>query len=172
MQMSAKTFVDTSIFVHWLDSEHAAKRAAADHWIRLLWTQRSGRTSMQVLNELYGTLARKASTRFKEHEAWDVIDALFAWEPIEVDREIMMEARDVRRRHGISWWDSLIVAAAEAQECAVLLSEDLPPGLTHGCVTVRNPFGTAVQEARVAYRTNVLVARDSVRGGPRAVAPT
>lgn len=51
----------------------------------------------------------------------------------------------------MSWWDSLIVAAAQLQNCCLLLSEDLQNGATYGGVTVRNPFELGVAEARATY---------------------
>ena len=41
---------------------------------------------------------------------------------------------------GLSFWDSLIVAAAASAHCTQLLTEDLQPGQTIRGVTVRNPF--------------------------------
>ncbi len=40
----------------------------------------------------------------------------------------------------LSWWDSLIVAAAEAAACARILSEDLSDGASYFGITVENPF--------------------------------
>lgn len=167
--MTIKTFVDTNVFVYWLDARHAAKRSAADHWIRLLWWQRSGRTSMQVLNELYVTLTRKLKTRLDDDEAWDNVSALFAWEPIAADRDILVRAREIQRRYEMSWWNSLIVAAAQAQDCAVLLSEDLQHGMNFGGVTVRNPFEMTVQEPEATYHVEPLEPRHRPRGRPRKV---
>jgi predicted nucleic acid-binding protein len=43
-------------------------------------------------------------------------------------------------RHGISFWDSLILAAAESGGADVLYTEDLNDGQQYGPVVVRNPF--------------------------------
>ncbi len=166
-----KTFVDTCVFVAWLDARHAAKQMAADQWIRRLWLQQSGRTSMQVLDELYVTLTRKLRTRNTEDDAWDVVSALLAWEPIASDRDVMKQTREVQKRYGISWWDSHIVAAAQMQDCAVLLSEDLQHGASFGAVTVRNPFSAAVQEPQPRYEPQPLAPRHRPRGRPRKTAP-
>jgi len=40
----------------------------------------------------------------------------------------------------ISWWDSLIIAAAEACGCTRILSEDLTDGASYFGITVENPF--------------------------------
>jgi predicted nucleic acid-binding protein len=165
--MSDRTFVDTNVFVYWLDSGHPAKRAIAEEWIGRLWRQQNGRTSMQVLNELYVTLTRKLKNQLNESEAWDVVSALFAWDPLPPGRDVLMRAREIQTRYGISWWDSLIVAAAQAQDCAALLSEDLQHGMNFGGVTVQNPFEPIVQEPHARYRPEPLEPRHRPRGRPR-----
>jgi predicted nucleic acid-binding protein len=40
----------------------------------------------------------------------------------------------------LSYWDALIVAAAESGGCAEILSEDLDDGAIYAGVMVRNPF--------------------------------
>lgn len=40
----------------------------------------------------------------------------------------------------ISWWDSLIAAAAQASACRILLTEDLQDGQVLDTVRVLNPF--------------------------------
>jgi len=165
--MKDKTFVDTNVFVYSLDAAHPSKRTIADEWIRALWRQRSGRTSTQVLNELYVTLTRKLKVRVDDDEAWDAVSALFAWEPLPSDRAVLARAREIQRRYGTSWWDSLIVAAAQMQDCAVLLSEDLQAGMNFGGVTVQNPFDLRVQELNVVYPAEPLAPRHRPRGRPR-----
>jgi hypothetical protein len=80
----------------------------------------------------------------------------------------MTRAREVERRHALSWWDSLIVAAAEQQNCALLLTEDLQDGFVCGTVTVRNPFVQRVAEEHARY-AEVLKprSRHPRRGRPR-----
>ena len=40
----------------------------------------------------------------------------------------------------MSYWDALIIAAAEAASCEIVWSEDMNDGQVYGGVTVRNPF--------------------------------
>lgn len=149
--MTERVFVDTNIIVYVFDSGHAAKRALASEWLQLLWNKQSGRTSTQVLNELYVTLTRKLPKPMSTHHAWDVVESLFAWNPQPVDRELLMRGREIEQRYRLSWWDSLIVAAAQLQECDILLSENLQPGMKLGRVTVRSPFDFRIQEPRETY---------------------
>jgi hypothetical protein len=59
--------------------------------------------------------------------------------------------RELERRYQLSWWDSLIVAAAQQQGCTVLLSEDLQDGMMLGQVTVRSPFTLKAGEPTSRY---------------------
>ena len=44
------------------------------------------------------------------------------------------------QRYQTSYWDALIVAAAERAGCARILSEDLHPGQSYHGIVVVNPF--------------------------------
>jgi len=79
----------------------------------------------------------------------------------------MQRGREIEQRHRLSWWDSLIVAAAAAQGCALLLSEDLQDGGVYAGVTVRSPFTLSVDEPAVTY----AVASPAGRGHPRRGRP-
>jgi len=73
-------------------------------------------------------------------EAWDDIETLTAWDPLPLDIAILNRAYVAQRRYQLSWWDSLIVAAAEAAGCDRILSEDLSNGTKYFGITVENPF--------------------------------
>jgi predicted nucleic acid-binding protein len=47
---------------------------------------------------------------------------------------------DAERRHKISFWDALIVVAAQKVSADVILSEDFSHGQKFGGVRVLNPF--------------------------------
>jgi len=126
--MTALVFVDTNLLVYARDTRDAMKRATASEWIRLLWSQERGRTSVQVLNEYYDVVTRKFPA-VKAEDVWeDVRYYMSGWNPQPLDSEVLDLAHDVETRYGLSWWDCLIVAAAQAQNCLLLLSEDLQDG--------------------------------------------
>ena len=167
--MSATVFVDTNVFVYARDAAEPNKQPAAAAWIRELWVEQRGRTSIQVLTEFYATVTRTLDPGLNPDEAWDDVHALFAWNPQPVDRSVLGLARRIERRYRLSWWDALIVAAAELQSCAVLLTEDLQHGATYGSVRVRNPFVTGIAEPEVLYAAPKPVSRHRARGRPRRV---
>jgi predicted nucleic acid-binding protein len=169
--MTALVFVDTNVFVYARDISEPVKQTAAEEWIRELWLEQRGRTSSQVLSEYYVTVTRKLDPGLGRDEAWQDIRALLAWEPQTIDSELLVSAREIERRYGLSWWDSMIVASAQAQTCSVLLSEDLQKGQTFGETTIVNPFETSVSEGRASYaaRLSKPRSRHRPRGRPARI---
>ena len=164
-------FVDTNVFLYTRQAGEPAKQRLALAWIEHAWREQSGRTSMQVLSEYYVNVTRKIDPPRDPHDAWDDVRALLTWNPLPVDASLLEAGRDVEARYRLSWWDSLIVAAAQLQGCSLLLTEDLQDGAVYGGVTVRSPFTLAVSEAASAYvATPVLASRHRPRGRPRKVA--
>lgn len=138
--MTVPVFVDTNVLVYRHDAGNPAKRSRADAWYTLLWQQRSGRLSIQVLQELYSTLTRKLKPGIAAPKAQQIVRVLAAWRPIAVDVPIIERAWRIQERYLLSWWDSLIVAAAQSGNCRVLLTEDLQQGQFFGPVQVIDPF--------------------------------
>jgi len=166
--MNATVFVDTNVFVYARDASERKKQPTAAHWIRRLWMEQRGRTSMQVLSEYYVTVTRKLDPGLKPDEAWQDVGALLAWEPQEIDRGVLVRAREIERRYALSWWDSMIVAAAQLQNCAVLLTEDLQHGLVCDTIKISNPFAKNIAEEGPDYATQPKPAsRHRSRGRPR-----
>ena len=170
--MTGPCFVDANVFVYARDSRDAHKQARAADWIARLWGERLGRTSTQVLSEYYVTVTRKLTPRVPSEKAWDDTRELFAWRPHPADETLLRRAREIEQRYRISWWDSMVVAAAQLQDCAVLLTEDLQDGAMFGAVTVRSPFTLEVREPAAAYAVRPLAASPHrPRGRPRRSAP-
>jgi predicted nucleic acid-binding protein len=167
--MTARVFVDTNVFVYTRDTSQGAKQEQARAWVEALWREQSGRTSVQVLNELYVTLTRKLRPGMPAADAWDDVEALLAWSPQPIDAELLAQARSVEQRYGLSWWDSLIVAAAFVQDCDILLSEDLQHGMRFGAVLVRSPFAGQVADDAPTYAKGPagVARRHRGRGRPR-----
>ena len=163
-------FVDTNVFIYARSAREPAKQKLAQAWLDHAWREHSGRTSIQVLSEYYVNVTRKIDPPRDPHDAWDDVKALMTWNPLPVDRALLEAGRAVEARYRLSWWDSLIVAAAQLQGCTLLLSEDLQNGADYAGVIVRNPFTLAVSEGVSAYRAApVPTSRHRPRGRPRKV---
>jgi predicted nucleic acid-binding protein len=167
--MPEAVFVDTNVFVYARDASEPAKRPVAIDWLEQLWREHRGRTSTQVLSEYYVTVTDKLRRCLDREVAWGHVRDLLAWEPQEISRDLLRLAREIEQRYATSWWDAMIVAAAQLQDCSILLSEDFQEGMVFGSVTVRNPFTARVAEQRVEYTApRVSVARHRPRGRPRS----
>jgi predicted nucleic acid-binding protein len=166
--MTALVFVDTDLLVYVRDTRNAMKRATASEWIRLLWNQERGRTSVQVLNEYYDVITGRFPA-VKAEDVWeDVRYYLSGWNPQPLDAEVLDLAHDVEVRYRLNWWDCLVVAAAQAQNCLLLLSENLQDGADYGGVVVRSPFTLRIAEESGAYSLPPRqVSRHRGRGRPR-----
>lgn len=138
--MSDSVFVDTNILLYARDASEPEKQAVASARLQELWEQRTGRLSVQVLNEFFVNATRKLDPGLAPEEAWDDIEALSAWDPVPLDLPLLTRSYAAHCRYGLSWWDSMIVAAAEAAGCTRILSEDLADGASYFGITVENPF--------------------------------
>jgi predicted nucleic acid-binding protein len=172
--MSALVFVDTNVLLYARDAGQPRKQPVAQDWLATLWRTRSGRISTQVLSEYYVNATRKLAPRMPEADAWDDVRALLQWRPRAVDADLLQRGREVMSRHRLGWWDSLVVAAARAEGCAILLSEDLQDGGVYGGVTVRDPFRMSLAEREAVYAAVPERAESRLRprGRPRRATRT
>lgn len=138
--MTARVFVDTNVLVYQLDTRDPEKHAQARVWLEHLWATRKGRVSFQVLSELYVTLTRKLNPGLEQEVARRAVKALCAWQPVPIDERVLGGAWATQDRFGLSWWDSLIVAAAKIADASHLLTEDLQHDQDLDGLRVINPF--------------------------------
>jgi predicted nucleic acid-binding protein len=136
--MTAPVFVDSNIFLYAADDADPRKQRVARDWCAELWKSRLGRVSFQVLNEFYVNAVRLKPAASDEARA-EVRD-LLAWNPVVVDATLMERGWKLQDRYRLSFWDSLIVAAAKTASCGFLLTEDLQNGQKLDGVEVVNPF--------------------------------
>jgi predicted nucleic acid-binding protein len=133
-------FVDTNVLVYLRDQRDQDRQRRAAEWMGHLWESRLGRISAQVLHEYYVTVTAKLEPGLSIAEAQEDALALIAWSPLPLTASLMEDAWDAQERWGFSFWDSLIMAAARAQGCGVLLTEDLTHDQDLGGLRVVSPF--------------------------------
>jgi predicted nucleic acid-binding protein len=73
-------------------------------------------------------------------EAWEDIDNLRLWNPQPIDFPVLEYGYKIQLRYGLSWWDSLILAAARRMGCQRVYSEDLSDTQLYEGIEVVNPF--------------------------------
>ena len=139
--MTGPVFVDTNVLVYDRDRRDARKHDQARAWMAALWRQRGlGVVSTQVLTEFYWTVTRKLRPGLDEDVARRYVRSLCAWEVVSVDQPAISDAWAIQDRFELSFWDSLIVAAARIGRCSVLLTEDLQDGQDLDGLLVVSPF--------------------------------
>ena len=133
-------FVDTNVLVYLRDAMDGERRSRAAEWMAHLWQSRSGRLSTQVLHEYYVTVTSELDPGMPVEDAREDIVSLRAWSPLPLTPELTEWAWEMQDRWGFPFWDSLIVAAAKAQGCALLLTEDLTHDQDLDGLRVVSPF--------------------------------
>lgn len=138
--MSDKFFVDTNILIYAHDTAAGTKHERARALVEDLWRNRSGVLSTQVLQELCVNLRRKAGRPLTTKATRELVSDYLSWQVVVNSGESIMEALDLEERHRISFWDALVIHAAQAAGAEILYSEDLSDGQTYGSVRAVNPF--------------------------------
>jgi predicted nucleic acid-binding protein len=138
--MSDRYFVDTNILMYAHDTAAGDKHARAKALVEDLWESRSGVVSTQILQELAVNLRRKSKKPLDAKATRDVVSDYLTWQVVVNGGESILEAIDLESRYQISFWDALMVHAAQTSGAAVLYSEDLSDGQRYGTVRVTNPF--------------------------------
>ncbi|MBW1699075.1 MAG: PIN domain-containing protein [Deltaproteobacteria bacterium] len=138
--MADRIFVDTNVLVYRRDASEPQKQEQAQAWMAHLWSRKTGRLSFQVLQEFYVTVTAKLNPGLDPESARKDVRSLLAWQPIIVNSVVVENAWHIQDRYDISWWDALIVSAAQVADCRYLLTEDLQEKQVFGDLQVTNPF--------------------------------
>jgi predicted nucleic acid-binding protein len=138
--MNVKYFVDTNILVYAHDHSAGTKHSRAQKVAQELWETGSGVISTQVLQELYIALRRKVMSPLPAAETEKILRDYFAWEIVVNTKEAAIRAIFFETRYKVSFWDGLILQAAQIAGATTLYSEDLSHGQAYGSVRVVNPF--------------------------------
>ncbi|MCL2640270.1 MAG: PIN domain-containing protein [Phycisphaerales bacterium] len=114
------------------------KWAKAREILKSLGASGFGVVSTQVLQEFYNILVHKlrmppaaAKIELLRHSRISVVT---------ITLPLIHAAADLHAVDTISFWDALIVVAAQAGGCDELWTEDLQDGRSFGGLKVRNPF--------------------------------
>lgn len=144
--MNDKAFVDTNILVYAHDRISGIKNHRARALIETLWSTGGGVVSTQVLQELCINLRRKSAKPLTVEETRSLIEDYLKWEIVVNTPTSVIEALAIETRYQISFWDALIIHAAESSGAAILYSEDLSDGQIYGSVRVVNPLTESISD--------------------------
>jgi predicted nucleic acid-binding protein len=148
-----KVALDTDVLAYAEGTNGAAMRNKALKLIQQLPSEAIV-LPVQTLGELFNVLVRKAKRRPARARA-----AVLSWRDaypimVETSATVMTNATDLASDHGLTIWDSVVLAASAEAECRLLLSEDLQEGFTWRGVTVTNPFAPTLHPLLMALFTS------------------
>ena len=140
--MSAdKFFLDTNILVYSFDPDAPNKAAIAEKLVIRGRSSGLGVISYQVAQEFINVALRRfaATMSAGELERYS-LRVLFPLLQIHSSPQLFLHALHLQVRSKLSWYDSLIVAAALQSGCKILFSEDLQDQQRFGDLVIQNPF--------------------------------
>ena len=138
--MPDRFFIDTNVLVYAHDSASPEKKERSQDVIFGCMREGSGVISAQVLSEFFVTVTRKIAKPLTDDRARHEIALLATMECVDIDATLVAQAIGLKGRWGVSYWDALILAAAQRAECTIVYSEDLSSGQTYGKLTVADPY--------------------------------
>lgn len=137
------SFVDTNIFVYAMADDDPKKRSVAQNLIETLAEVEMLHTSTQVLQEIYSVLTTKVKRKLSAHQALSYLDRIARSSLMQIDYPAIYAAAQLSSSHVISFWDALIVVAAQRVHARRLYTEDLQHGRRFGGLEIVNPFRKA-----------------------------
>ena len=134
----SKIFIDTNILVYTLDQKNIVKRDMARKIVKKVVESHQPVISTQVIKEFYVV----ASNKLKADPivVKNIIHNFHNMEIVNNDLDLIEQAIDISILSQLSFWDSLIIAAAEKANCEYVLSEDLNSGQNYRGIKLLNPF--------------------------------
>lgn len=136
-----KIFIDTNIWIYAFVEKNENKRKIILEFLEQLLKETTIVVSIQVINEFHYACFRKY--KLKEDEIYRFVNDIKSIAQVSsLDFDIYEKAFKLRKRYNISFWDSLIIAAAVENNCKILYSEDMQDKLKIDNLIIKNPFNT------------------------------
>ena len=138
--MTAPIFVDTNVLIYAHDVEAGDRHETARRLLTQLWRSRRGTLSTQVLQEFYVNVTRKIPVPLDRPTARRLVRQYGVWPVVTVNAADVAEASEIEEQAQVSFWDALILVAAQRAGAGTLLSEDMSGGQVMAGIRVLNPF--------------------------------
>ncbi len=135
-----RAFVDTNILLYAHDQDAGSKQSVAAALLTTLWETRNGILSTQVLQEFLVNAIRKLKQPLALPQARDIVRTYGIWVVRDSGVAEVLRATELMQLSGFNFWDSLILASAEAAGAEVLFSEDMQHGQKIAGIEILNPF--------------------------------
>jgi predicted nucleic acid-binding protein len=136
-----KVFFDTNVILYMYAEGDTGKQAKAKELFQRYALSSHMLLSTQVVQEFYAVGSRKLG--MPRPKMQEIVASLLGCPMVVLGPAEIVSAIQIEERFNVSFWDALILAAAESGGAEVLFTEDLSDGQQYGTVMVRNPFRTS-----------------------------
>ncbi|MBP5447890.1 MAG: PIN domain-containing protein [Treponema sp.] len=134
-----KVFFDSNILVYYADESDARKQKIAMALIKDAIDSGNGVISTQCLQEFYNVVTKKLLC--DKERAKEMVKMFSDNIPVvKISVPLILAAVDISIKSQFSFWDSLILSAADDTGCATVYSEDLNDQQIVGGARIQNPF--------------------------------
>jgi len=134
----SKIFIDTNILVYSIDQKNEDKKQKSRRTLKKIIESHQPVISTQVIKEFYVVSTNKLKA--DPIVVKNIIHNFHNMEIVNNDLELIEQAIDISVISQLSFWDALIIAAAEKANSEFVFSEDLSSGQTYRGVMVINPL--------------------------------
>ena len=131
-------FIDTNVLIYFVDGRNQAKQSIARTVIADAIGNPEYVMSLQVLNEFANVSLKKLG--MTEDEVRQYIEAFQRIRIVFQQSGWTVRALEIRKQYGLQFYDSLLLAAAEASGCDEFWTEDLNDGQMYCGIKAVNPF--------------------------------
>jgi predicted nucleic acid-binding protein len=138
--MTARTFVDSNILIYAHNADAGSKQQRAADQLTELWESGTGVMSTQVLQEFYVNVTRKIGMPLSASAAREVVRDYAVWIESPITAATIARASEIGEIWKISFWDAMILSAAEQSGAERLLTEDLNAGRKIVGIEIVSPF--------------------------------
>jgi predicted nucleic acid-binding protein len=134
-------FLDSNVLLYQFDRKALQKQSVAREIIASALTTRSAIISFQGVQETLNVLTRKLPVPMAELDVQDVLNnMLIPLMRVMPSAALYTDALRIAQRFKFSFYDALIVAAAQSAGCKRLLTEDMQHGEVIDGLRIVNPF--------------------------------
>lgn len=134
----SKFFIDTNILVYTVDKNDPLKNSQARKIVEDTVKNQIPVISIQVVQEFYSATTTKL--KLDTIIAKNIIHNFRNMEIVQIDLALIEQGIDISILSQISFWDGLMIAAAEQANCEIIYSEDLSDGKIFRGIKIVNPF--------------------------------
>lgn len=133
-------FVDSNILVYAHDPTTPTKHERARSLVERLWHERTGRISIQVMQEFFWIVTRKIPSPLPRKTALAILADLSLWPVYSPVAGDVLAAGELSGEIQVSFWDAMLLVAAKASGARRFWSEDLTHGQIVEGIEISNPF--------------------------------